>query len=131
VLKPYQREAVDLLYSYRQRGGGEGLIVIPTGGGKSLVVAHAFRLPRQDAARLMAATPNIEWRPAPHPCEAMAMSADARSACGAGPVDAGTRSSDGGTDRPSLAETDLRWRWAAGPPPSEQRPGRPDPRETV
>jgi superfamily II DNA or RNA helicase len=70
VLRPYQREAVDLLYPYRQRGGGEGLPVIPTSSGNSLVVAHAFRLPRRDAARLIAATRNIEWRPAPHPCEA-------------------------------------------------------------
>jgi superfamily II DNA or RNA helicase len=70
VLRPYRREAVEVLYAYRQRGGGEGLIVTPTGDGKSLVVAHAFRLPRQDAARLIATTRNIEWRPAPHPCEA-------------------------------------------------------------
>jgi DNA repair protein RadD len=70
VLRPYQREAVDVLYAYRQRGGGEGLIVIPTGSGKSPVVAHAFRLPRRDAARLIAATRSIEWRRAPHPCEA-------------------------------------------------------------
>jgi hypothetical protein len=64
------------------------------------------------------------------------MTADARSACGAGPVGACTSSSDGGTGRPRLTAEGLRWRWAAGPPPRflyscEQRPGRPDPRETV
>jgi hypothetical protein len=64
------------------------------------------------------------------------MTADARSACGAGPVDVGTGSSDGGVDRPRLTAEGLRWRWAAGPPPKflyscEERPGRPDLRETV
>ena len=94
MLRPYRREAVDALYSYPQRGGGEDLIVIPTGGGKSLVVAHAFRLPRQAVARLVAVARNIEWRPAPLPCEA---------------------TEDGGTGRPRLAGTALRRGWKAAP----------------
>ena len=38
-LRPYQREAIDALYSYWSSGGGNGLIVLPTGAGKSLVLA--------------------------------------------------------------------------------------------
>lgn len=37
--RPYQRAAVDALYTYWSEGGGNGLIVIPTGGGKSLALA--------------------------------------------------------------------------------------------
>lgn len=39
TLRPYQREAVDSLYSYWREGGGNGLIVVPTGGGKSAINA--------------------------------------------------------------------------------------------
>lgn len=39
TLRPYQREAVDALYGYWSEGGGNGLIVLPTGAGKSLVIA--------------------------------------------------------------------------------------------
>lgn len=35
----YQRESVDALYDYWQQGGGNGLLVLPTGAGKSLVIA--------------------------------------------------------------------------------------------
>lgn len=42
-LRPYQRESVDALYSYWQNGGGNGLIVVPTGGGKSLIIATLVR----------------------------------------------------------------------------------------
>jgi DNA repair protein RadD len=38
-LRPYQREAIDALYTYWRGGGGNGLIVLPTGAGKSLVAA--------------------------------------------------------------------------------------------
>jgi DNA repair protein RadD len=38
-LRPYQREALDALYSYWGEGGGNGLIVLPTGAGKALVIA--------------------------------------------------------------------------------------------
>jgi DNA repair protein RadD len=38
-LRSYQREATDALYRYAEEGGKSGLIVIPTGGGKSLVIA--------------------------------------------------------------------------------------------
>ncbi|TGQ19279.1 DEAD/DEAH box helicase [Mesorhizobium sp. M00.F.Ca.ET.217.01.1.1] len=38
-LRPYQREAIDALYEYWANGGGNGLIVLPTGAGKALVIA--------------------------------------------------------------------------------------------
>lgn len=38
-LRPYQREALDALYKYWNEGGGNGLIVLPTGAGKALVIA--------------------------------------------------------------------------------------------
>jgi hypothetical protein len=40
VLRPYQCEPVDALCSYWQKGGVNGFIVIPTGGGKSLVLTQ-------------------------------------------------------------------------------------------
>ncbi|WP_089177127.1 DEAD/DEAH box helicase [Bosea sp. AS-1] len=43
TLRPYQRDSIDALYAYWQKGGGNGLIVIPTGGGKSLVIATIIR----------------------------------------------------------------------------------------
>ncbi len=38
-LRPYQREALDALYEYWAKGGGNGLIVLPTGSGKALLIA--------------------------------------------------------------------------------------------
>lgn len=38
-LRPYQRESLDALYTYWQSAGGNALIVLPTGAGKSLVIA--------------------------------------------------------------------------------------------
>lgn len=38
-LRPYQREALDALYKYWGECGGNGLIVLPTGAGKALVIA--------------------------------------------------------------------------------------------
>lgn len=38
-LRPYQREAVDSLYAYWRDKGGSPLLVLPTGAGKSLVLA--------------------------------------------------------------------------------------------
>lgn len=38
-LRPYQRDAIDALYAYWANGGGNGLIVLPTGSGKALVIA--------------------------------------------------------------------------------------------
>lgn len=44
TLRAYQREAIDALYAYWQdAGGGNGLIVLPTGAGKSLVIATLVR----------------------------------------------------------------------------------------
>ncbi|MGG7534651.1 DEAD/DEAH box helicase [Rhizobium sp. 12,4] len=38
-LRHYQRAALDALYAYWAEGGGNGLIVLPTGAGKALVIA--------------------------------------------------------------------------------------------
>lgn len=38
-LRYYQRDALDALYDYWRNGGGNGLIVLPTGAGKALVIA--------------------------------------------------------------------------------------------
>ena len=38
-LRYYQRASLDALYSYWAEGGGNGLIVLPTGAGKALVIA--------------------------------------------------------------------------------------------
>src|SRR5919202_5039739 len=43
VLRPYQREAVDAAHKFLRSGTGHGLIVVPTGGGKSLVIAQLAR----------------------------------------------------------------------------------------
>lgn len=42
-LRPYQRDSIDALYTHWEEGGGNGLIVIPTGGGKSLIIATLLR----------------------------------------------------------------------------------------
>lgn len=39
IPRPFQRDAVDALYRYWANDGGNGLLVIPTGGGKSFVLA--------------------------------------------------------------------------------------------
>lgn len=38
-LREYQRAAIDALYAYWGDGGGNGLLVLPTGSGKALVIA--------------------------------------------------------------------------------------------
>src|SRR5690606_35622209 len=39
-LRPYQRDSIDALYKYwATEGSGNGLIVLPTGAGKALVIA--------------------------------------------------------------------------------------------
>jgi len=43
VLREYQRQAVDNLYDYWAREGGAPLIVVPTGGGKSLILATLMK----------------------------------------------------------------------------------------
>ncbi|MBP0440666.1 DEAD/DEAH box helicase [Tianweitania sediminis] len=43
TLRPYQSAAIDALFQYWGQGGGNGLIVLPTGAGKSLVVAEIMR----------------------------------------------------------------------------------------
>lgn len=42
-LRPYQRESLDALYGHWNGGGGNGLIVLPTGAGKALVIAALVR----------------------------------------------------------------------------------------
>lgn len=39
TLRKYQRQSIDALYSYWKKGGENGLIVLPVGAGKSLVMA--------------------------------------------------------------------------------------------
>src|SRR4029077_15916697 len=39
ILRNYQRESLDALYEYWEAGRGNGLVVLPTGSGKSLVIA--------------------------------------------------------------------------------------------
>jgi DNA repair protein RadD len=39
ILRDYQRESIDELHRYWQADGGNGLLVLPTGAGKSLVIA--------------------------------------------------------------------------------------------
>jgi len=42
-LRPYQRAALDALDAHWRGGGGDGLIVLPTGAGKALVIAALVR----------------------------------------------------------------------------------------
>ena len=43
TLRPYQTEAIDATFEHWSDGGGNGLIVLPTGAGKSLVLASIIR----------------------------------------------------------------------------------------
>lgn len=43
ALRNYQREAIDSLYAYFQENSGNPCISIPTGGGKSLIIAQFLR----------------------------------------------------------------------------------------
>lgn len=43
VLRPYQQKAIDDLYNYFCENTGNPLVVIPTGGGKSLIMADWFQ----------------------------------------------------------------------------------------
>jgi DNA repair protein RadD len=43
TLRPYQRESINSSYTHWLDGGGDGLIVIPTGGGKSLIIAQLLQ----------------------------------------------------------------------------------------
>ena len=47
-LRPYQRDAVDALFAFWGKGGGNPLIEIPTGGGKSAVIGEICRRLVQD-----------------------------------------------------------------------------------
>lgn len=42
-LRNYQRAAIDALYAYWANGGGNGLIVLPTGSGKAMVIATIIK----------------------------------------------------------------------------------------
>ncbi len=46
-LRPYQQEAVDKGVRFLKGGTGNGIIVIPTGGGKALVIANIARALRE------------------------------------------------------------------------------------
>jgi len=47
VLRPYQQEAVDRTVAYFRKTSEPALIVLPTGAGKSLVIAELARIARQ------------------------------------------------------------------------------------
>ncbi|WP_232629008.1 DEAD/DEAH box helicase [Methylobacterium sp. Leaf118] len=53
-LRDYQRAALDALHGHWQAGGGPGLVVLPTGAGKALVIAALIRdwLERAPGARV-------------------------------------------------------------------------------
>ena len=57
-LRPYQRASLDALYASWRAGGGAGLIVLPTGAGKALVIAALIRevLAREPEARIAVVT---------------------------------------------------------------------------
>jgi len=80
-LRPYQREAVDSIYSYFHENTGNPLVVLPTGSGKSLVQAtfvrevieqwpsqrfllltHVKELLQQNGAELVRCWPEAEMR---------------------------------------------------------------------
>ncbi|MBX6324327.1 MAG: DEAD/DEAH box helicase family protein, partial [Rhodospirillaceae bacterium] len=43
TLRPYQRAAIDAIYAYFAEKAGHPIVVIPTAGGKSLVMAAFIR----------------------------------------------------------------------------------------
>jgi DNA repair protein RadD len=55
-LRWYQQEAVDAAWSYWSRGGGNPLIELPTGAGKSLLIGEICRRLREKDARVLVAT---------------------------------------------------------------------------
>jgi DNA repair protein RadD len=56
-LRDYQQAAVDGMLTYWASGGGHGLIVLPTGAGKSIVAAVLIkRLVQEYGARVLLAT---------------------------------------------------------------------------
>ncbi|GJD52447.1 ATP-dependent RNA helicase DbpA [Methylobacterium crusticola] len=61
-LRPYQRASLEALHADWSRGGRNGLIVLPTGAGKSLVIAALARetLARDPAARVAVVTHSRE-----------------------------------------------------------------------
>ncbi|WP_288583077.1 DEAD/DEAH box helicase family protein, partial [uncultured Methylobacterium sp.] len=58
LLRPYQRASLDALQADWARGGRNGLIVLPTGAGKSLVIATLVRetMARDAGARIAVVT---------------------------------------------------------------------------
>ena len=57
-LRPYQRASLDALYASWRSDGGAGLIVLPTGAGKALVIAALIRevVAREPDARIVVVT---------------------------------------------------------------------------
>ena len=47
TLRPYQQEAVDRTVAHFRKTNDAALIVLPTGAGKSLVIAELARIARQ------------------------------------------------------------------------------------
>lgn len=56
ALRDYQQEAVDAVWRYWGKGGGNPLVEIPTGGGKSAVIGESARRLVQAGARVVIAT---------------------------------------------------------------------------
>jgi len=60
-LRPYQREAIDAVISYWERGGLHPLVEVATGGGKSLILGELARFVVQDCGgRVVIATHRAE-----------------------------------------------------------------------
>lgn len=55
-LRPYQKAAVDAVFTYWSKGGGHPLIEIPTGGGKSAVLGEICRRLGEYNAKVIVAT---------------------------------------------------------------------------
>ena len=59
ILRPYQRAAVDSIFDYWSKGGGNPLIDLATGTGKSVVIATLAR----ELIRTMAGLPHPHVSP--------------------------------------------------------------------
>lgn len=56
TLRPYQSAAVDAVMAYWRRGGGHPLVEVPTGGGKSLILASLAQQIARSGARVLVVT---------------------------------------------------------------------------
>jgi len=56
ALRDYQRAAVDAVWAYWRRGGGNALVEVPTGGGKSAILGQLAREVVEAGSRVLIAT---------------------------------------------------------------------------